>query len=87
MTDAKWIEFEELSQIGKTQRWRVNSIGAEDLGTIKWHGAWHQYAFFPAPATLFERQCLRDIADFCESETGKRRKLPKLSAEQKAEAR
>jgi hypothetical protein len=75
---AKWIRFEEWRRIPerKTQTWIVLSAASkerEELGAVKWFGRWRQYAFFPLQRTVFERQCLRDIADFCESETKARR--------------
>ena len=39
------------------------------LGGIKWWGGWRKYCFFPEQATIFEKDCLRDIADFCEAQT------------------
>lgn len=51
------------------------------LGIVKWHPGWRRYAFFPAPGTLFEPTCLRDLADFCETQTQTRK------AERKEELR
>jgi hypothetical protein len=31
------------------------------LGTIKWHGGWRQYCFYPEPHTLFNVGCMNDI--------------------------
>jgi hypothetical protein len=39
------------------------------LGCVRWYGAWRCYSFFPEPSTLFERTCLREIADFLEDLT------------------
>jgi hypothetical protein len=39
------------------------------LGSVKWLGRWRCYAFRPATNTLFEKQCLRDLATFCERQT------------------
>lgn len=47
-----------------TAQWRVTTndgVGAL-LGLIKWHAPWRKYAFFPADGTLFEPDCLRDMA-------------------------
>jgi hypothetical protein len=81
---AEWCTFRLAgpSKSGKTQVWAVESIaekGGDDpqfveLGAVKWYGAWRKYAFFPAPQTLFEHDCLRQIADFCESETKTQRR-------------
>ena len=39
----------------------------------EWHPGWRRFSFFPNANTLFEPDCLRDLADFCESETKKRK--------------
>ena len=31
------------------------------LGTIRWYGAWRQFAFYPAATTLYSAGCLEDI--------------------------
>ena len=68
----KWIDFgePELSSSGKTKIWTVESShDGFDIGFIQWHGRWRGYAFFPDPDTIYEQQCLRTIADFCEEQT------------------
>lgn len=75
---SKWISFqiEERRTGAKTDRWGVWALaGGEFLGQVKWYAQWRKYCFFPAAhATLFEQDCLRDIATFIESETEKHRK-------------
>lgn len=69
---SKWIEFSEEAQPPKrkTKSWAVRAKGGDiKLGAVKWYGPWRQYSFFPVADTLYEKQCLRDIADFCERET------------------
>ena len=41
------------------------------LGTIEWTDAryWKCYAFCPEDNMMFEEDCLRNIADFCEART------------------
>jgi len=52
----------------------MTKVGLPDvLGEVKWFGCWRQYAFFPFPGTAYERQCLRDIAEFCETKTKEHR--------------
>ena len=73
---SKWIEFEHYpSKEGcKTSLWIVKT--KEDsipLGLIKWYGAWRTYAFFPANDTIFEDDCLRDIAQFIEDRMKERK--------------
>ena len=72
--EPKYIEFSEPwpSTSGRTQVWRVYAkAGGEDLGSVRWFGRWRRYAFFPlvGTVTVFEHECLRDIADFCEART------------------
>lgn len=69
-----WIAIidEGVPEGRKTHIYRVESAeenGAVILGTVKWYGAWRQYASFPCEQTLYEKTCLREIADFCESAT------------------
>lgn len=65
-----YIEFREGPPHPKTRVWTVFAIENESpLGVIKWFGRRRCYAFFPETQTVFERKCLRDIADFCEAQT------------------
>lgn len=77
---SKWIEFSKPvpSKSGKTNIWSVYSSGSKEdedddrdmwLGDIKWRGAWRKYAFFPDRDTVFEADCMRDLAQFCEDKT------------------
>jgi len=67
------IEYLRHSESGKTKVWQV--IAREDnclLGHIKWYANWRQYAFYDDSdyECVFEKTCLRDIANFCEVATG-----------------
>lgn len=72
MTEPKHIRFKDngLSKTGITKRWIVVSKydPTDMLGEIQWFGRWRCYAFYAFNA-YFEKQCLRDIADFCEAQT------------------
>ncbi len=77
---GKWIRFDLLDSTGKTNRWQVVTLdGSIVLGSVHWFGRWRGYAFFPLIDTVFERRCLRDIADFCEQKT-KEHRAAKTSA-------
>lgn len=72
----QWIRFVLTSeQPPKTKRWMVVTTGGEKevggivIGRVSWWGAWRSYAFFPNPQTLYEPQCLRDLAAFCGDQT------------------
>lgn len=41
---------------------------------VKWYGGWRKYAFFPYADTLFEQDCLRDIAKMLDEVTEEWRK-------------
>ena len=82
MTEPKYIQFELSgnSPSGKTQIWKVKTKDelAELLGWVKWCGYWRCYAFYPLSLTeglVFEKTCLRDIADFLEEKTKNQRRL------------
>lgn len=66
----------------KTLRWQVHAKRDNAaLGEIKWYPGWRKYAFMPAPDTIFEQRCLRDIAEFIETKTDQQKttgRAPKL---------
>jgi len=71
---SKWIRF-DLHTKGdgvtrKTGVWKVVALSNSGwLGCVAWFGSWRKYAFFPDDGCIFEEDCLRDIADFCETKT------------------
>lgn len=79
MSAGTFIEFHDggRSPSGKTAIWFVYAKGRDlrggQLGQIAWFGRWRCYGFFPLAGTVYERTCLRDIADFCERETAAHR--------------
>ena len=58
-----------LSDSGKTQKWIVTSNSGIHLGRVSWFAQWRRYAFQPIAETVFDANCLREIADFIERET------------------
>ena len=62
---GKWIYVDFLceSKSGKTNIYQVISNGIH-LGDIKWYASWRRYAFYPNEETVYEKDCLRDIANF-----------------------
>lgn len=68
--EAKWITFQLIFDTGKTKIWEVMSKEqGVILGAIKWYGPWRRYSFFPQPNAIFEKTCLREIADYCDEKT------------------
>lgn len=72
-TKPKWIRFQESVVRDpkiKTNIWAVLSIHETlPLGYVRWFSNWRKYCFFPLQSTIYEQDCLRDIANFCESQT------------------
>ena len=76
---SDWIAFAYIgdSPSGKTSRWVVQAKGDPDvvLGEIYWYAPWRKYVFEPKPQCVFEEDCLRQIATYCETETKSHRAL------------
>ena len=75
-TMSKWIRFDAgpPSASGKTATWTILTIdGAMVLGEVRWYGPWRKYTFYPRSETVFEQDCLRDIAAFIEAHTREHR--------------
>ena len=59
-----------FSASGKTRIWTVDSIdGGVYLGKVSWWGAWRRYVFHPSDNTVYDPNCLKAIADFCQTKT------------------
>ena len=72
---TRWLTIQEAHFTGKTYIWHVFATeGGERLGQIKWFGRWRKYCFFALDHTVFEQDCLRDLADFIEARTKEHRK-------------
>jgi hypothetical protein len=72
-----WISFKinERQLKAKTDTWEVWSLDeASHIGQVRWYSPWRKYSFFPASETVWEQDCLRNIAEFIEAETSKHRK-------------
>ncbi len=74
--EVKYIDFvfDRKSKSGKTKIWDVITYENDWLGEIKWFSRWRRYAFHPLGHTVYEQDCLRKIADFCEEQTTNLRK-------------
>lgn len=71
---SAWIRMEEIPTDRKTKVWAVVSKSqGSTLGTIKWHGAWRTYCFFPSPDCLFSSGCLTDITSWIDQAMKERR--------------
>jgi len=69
MMEPRFINFMPIpiKVTRKTPIWHVmTKKGSVFLGEIKWYTPWRKFAFFPNTSTIFEEECLRDIAAHCE---------------------
>ena len=66
-----WIKFIPANLAGlTTANWRVDSIeDGFELGYVKFHPRWRKYIYEPLENTIYEQDCLRDIAQFCQDRT------------------
>lgn len=54
----------------KTRLYDVRSVSSgERLGQVRWYARWRQFTFFPAALSIWNPDCLREIAGFCEERT------------------
>jgi hypothetical protein len=76
MDVGKYLEMTAYMPAGrKTLVWEVkNRIRNILLGEIRWFGRWRQYAFFPAKDTVFNVDCMADIAAFIKDRMEERKK-------------
>jgi hypothetical protein len=67
---SKYLDFESTESSTKTDHWSVqNHKTHTELGIVKWAGTWRQYCYFPTINAMYSASCLKDIAEFCETET------------------
>jgi hypothetical protein len=68
---AAHLYFNELNTSNqKTRKWEVTANASDEiLGHVSFWGAWRKYVFKPLAATLYDASCLREIADFTETQT------------------
>ena len=73
--EGKWINFiEVVVDKRKTKVWEIyNKDNGSYLGRVSWYPGWRKYCFGAAMTTVFEEDCLRDIAKFLEDATAARK--------------
>jgi hypothetical protein len=72
LTQSQWVYFAYLgkSDNGKTDNWEVRANERNVfLGFVRWRSTWRRYCFYPAADTMFEEDCLSDIAAFLREQT------------------
>lgn len=83
MKNYHWIYFSELplKEGAKTKTWHVRTkAGDEAIGFVRWFGRWRKYAFSPERDTIYEQDCLWDIADFIAQATAEHKETWKKPA-------
>lgn len=69
-----YFRYEGDSPSGKTKYFAVMATDGEMmLGRVSWYSKWRKYCFWPFADTLYEQDCLRDIADFIQRQTHEQR--------------
>ena len=55
--------------------WVINKYDDGQLGWIGWFPRWRCYSFWVKPDTVYEKTCLREIAQFCEDQTKQHKEM------------
>lgn len=75
-TNYKFIGFKEIN---KSDKWICYNIKANTtLGLVEYYLPWDQYIIEFEQGTIFNNQCLKDIANFL-TQINKKYKEPELS--------
>lgn len=69
--ESKWLNFvkQEVAAGRKTLIYHVETKNGTSLGSVAWYSQWRKYCFFPVEDTLYDPECLNDIAKFVQSMT------------------
>lgn len=80
MTKPRWfrVEATPVDKGRRTARFRVVTLDGALLGYIEWYNSWRCYSFFPQHDTVFEKQCLRDLAAWLERATADHREARRI---------
>jgi hypothetical protein len=71
---SKYLRFVLIADTGKTLVYNVISVNQGSiLGRLLWWGSWRQYVFEPAPYTVWNKDCLRELAAYLDNLIAARR--------------
>lgn len=73
---SKYLKFNRMPppEGGSTQVWAVVSKSSDaHLGLVKWYAKWRQYCFFPRQGTIWNPDCLDEVAAFTRAATKEHR--------------
>ncbi len=75
---TSYLNFVLVHDTDKTKIFSVNSARHEiRLGVIFWYAPWRQYTIEPEPDTVWNKDCLREVAGFLEQLMVERREATK----------
>lgn len=74
---GEFIDFIQVGDTGKTKIYSINTKTSNLIGSIRWHGAWRKYCFFPSADTLWDYKCLNEVNNFIYELMEKRKQLKK----------
>jgi hypothetical protein len=57
------------SNSGLTDIWDVKNTGQAVIGAVSWYAPWRRYGYTSLPHVVLDATCMREIADFCETQT------------------
>lgn len=59
-----FIIYEKRIEGRKTPILKILGAYSEDLGEIKWYGAWRKFCFYPSTDTIWDNKCLEELLKF-----------------------
>jgi hypothetical protein len=63
--EYEYLIFVLVRSSPKTDVWLCkNKRSGNELGTVRWHGAWRKYCYFVTYDSVYDDKCLDDIKDF-----------------------
>ena len=72
-TEGKLLKYHDdglVSANATTHKFSVYSkFNGSYLGYIKYFAQWRKFVFFPGSSSMFDCLCMREIAEFCETQT------------------
>ena len=69
-----YLNFVLVHDTGKTKVFSVDSVSQGGrLGVICWYGPWRQYPIETEQDTVWNKDCLREVADFLDALMRERR--------------
>lgn len=60
--ESRYLNFEQVITNNTNLCLSVKEkLSNTQIGTIRWHGQWKKYVFFPVGNMLFDDSCLKDV--------------------------